>query len=96
MIEGLPHEVRRSLRSGKTAAAAVDTDAQQSLFHAASPLADKILPLLRVDEATQVDDLIRNLDGVKPAEVLAALSELELFGAVRQMPGKSFVRIWTS
>ena len=96
VIEGLPHEVRRSLRSGKTAAAAVDTDAQQSLFHAASPLADKILPLLRVDEATQVDDLIRNLDGVKPAEVLAALSELELFGAVRQMPGKSFVRIWTS
>ncbi len=95
VIEELPHDARRSLRSGKTAAAPA-AEAQQSLFHAASPLADKILPLLRVDEAIQVDDLIRNLDDAKPADVLAALSELELFGAVRQLPGKSFVRIWTS
>lgn len=98
VIEELPHEVRRGLRSGKAgaAAAAPEEDAQQSLFQAASPLADKILPLLRVDQAMQADDLIRNLDGVKPADVLAALSELELFGAVRQLPGKSFVRIWSS
>lgn len=98
VIEELPGEVRRVLRSGKTAAAAAapEAAAQQPLFHAASPLADKILPLLRVDQAMQVDELIRNLDGVKPADVLAALSELELFGAVRQLPGKSFVRIWSS
>ena len=95
VIEELPYDVRRNLTSQKLAAAS-EPEAQQSLFQAASPLADKILPLLRVDEPMQADDLIRNLDGVKPADVLAALSELELFGAVRQLPGKAFVRIWTS
>ncbi len=94
-IEELPYDARRSLNSRKIEAAA-NTDARKSLFGAASPLANKILPLLRVDEATQVDDLIRNIEGVKPADVLSALSELELFGAVRQLPGKSFVRVWTN
>lgn len=57
----------------------------------ASPTGKKVLSLLRLDEATHVDELIRRADGEPPAEVLAALAELELFGSVRQLPGKNFV-----
>ncbi len=102
VVEELPHDVRCALSSIRSEAmleavgTADDEDAQKPLFGSVSTLARKILPLLRVDEATQADDLIRNLNGAGAADVLSALSELELFGAIRQLPGKTFVRVWTN
>jgi predicted Rossmann fold nucleotide-binding protein DprA/Smf involved in DNA uptake len=60
----------------------------------ASPTGKKILSLLRIDQALHIDEIIRTVRGESPADVLAALSELELFGAVKQLPGKSFVLAW--
>ena len=102
VIEEMPHEVRRDLSTHRneamleSAQAVGDDDAQKPLFGSTSAVARKILPLLRVDEATQADDLIRNLKDAEVGDVLSALSELELLGAIRQLPGKSFVRVWTS
>jgi len=53
-----------------------------------------ILKLLRPDSATGLDGLIESLEGVSPSEAIAALFELELAGLVRQLPGKSYIRVW--
>ena len=96
VIEELPQTVRQELvyreRSGVQQGAA---PAQTSLFgEQASPTGRKILSLLRIDEALHIDEIIRTVRGESSADVLAALSELELFGAVKQLPGKSFVLAW--
>ena len=97
VIEELPQTVRRELvyreRSAQQQGAA---PAQTSLFgEQASPTGKKILSLLRVDEALHIDEIIRTVRGESSADVLAALSELELIGAVKQLPGKSFVLAWS-
>ena len=96
VIEELPQTVRRELvyreRSGERQGAA---PAQANLFEEqASPTGKKTLALLRIDEALHIDEIIRTVRGESPADVLAALSELELFGSVKQLPGKSFVLAW--
>ncbi len=96
VIEELPQTVRQELvyreRSGERQGA---VPAQTSLFgEQASPTGKKILSLLRIDEALHIDEIIRTVRGESSADVLAALSELELFGAVKQLPGKSFVLAW--
>ena len=52
------------------------------------------LALLRVDEALQIDAIIRKCEDSASADVLAAVSELELLGAIEQLPGKNFVLAW--
>ena len=48
---------------------------------------------LRLDETTQIEDLIESLDGqVTSAEVFTALFELELNNRIRQLPGKHYLR----
>jgi DNA processing protein len=37
---------------------------------------------------------VETLPGGSPSEVIAALFELELAGLVRQLPGKSFIKVW--
>jgi DNA processing protein len=49
---------------------------------------------LKVDAPTGLDDLIEALDVLSSTEVIAALFELEMTGAIRQLPGKNFVRAW--
>ena len=52
-----------------------------------------VLDHLKMDEATQLDELIDALEGrLGSAEIFAALFELELRGRIRQMPGKNYVR----
>ena len=41
-----------------------------------------------------LDHLVETLPGTSPSEVIAALFELELAGLVRQLPGKSFIKVW--
>ncbi len=49
---------------------------------------------LKVDAATGLEDLLESLETCSSTEVIAALFELEMTGAVRQLPGKNFVRVW--
>ena len=53
-----------------------------------------VFAALKVDAATGLDELIEALDTYSSSEVIAALFELEMTGAVRQLPGKNFVRVW--
>ena len=104
VIEELPPDVRAEL--ARRAEEAMETEnsssvetsspSQASIWQAAaSPLGKKVFSMLRVDSAVQVDELIDSTEGRSPSEVLAALSELELYGVVKQLPGKHFVRIWS-
>lgn len=54
----------------------------------------QVLSALAMDSAVQLDELIEKLEGsMGPAEIFAALFELELAGLVRQLPGKNYVRV---
>jgi DNA processing protein len=59
-----------------------------------APVARAILDLLKIEESIQLDQLLEKLDQCSSTEVIAVLFELELGGAVRQLPGKNFVRVW--
>ncbi len=59
-----------------------------------SKTAHSILDLLRPDAATGLDSLLESLEGTSSSEIIAALFELELAGLIRQLPGKSYIRVW--
>jgi DNA processing protein len=50
--------------------------------------------LVQADASIHIDALIGQLDENSPSEIIAALCELELAGQIRQLPGKSYVRVW--
>jgi len=52
------------------------------------------MQLLQIDASTHIDALIQQLEENSTSEVIAALCELELAGHIRQLPGKSYVRVW--
>jgi DNA processing protein len=54
----------------------------------------KLLEQISVEKPIHIDDLLARLEDVSSSEVVAALFELEMTGAVRQLPGKNFVRVW--
>ncbi len=96
-IEELPLDVRLRLKprmSKAAAAVGVGGDGSENGIDQASAVGKKVFGLLRVDVAMQIDEIIRECEDETSAAVLAALSELELVGAVRQYPGKNFVRTW--
>ncbi len=100
ILEELPLAVRRqaaerSEESGKDGETSAPD--QASIWQgSASPLGKQLLSLIRVDSSVHIDELIRLCEGRSSASVLASLSELELFGVVKQLPGKYFVRVWSS
>jgi DNA processing protein len=53
-----------------------------------------VLKTLRPDTPTHLDLLLETFDAYSSSEIIAALFELEMTGAVRQLPGKNFVRVW--
>ena len=59
-----------------------------------APVARAILDLLKIEESTQLDQLLEKLEQVSSSEVIAVLFELELEGGVRQLPGRNFVKVW--
>lgn len=102
VIAELPAEARRHLieqgrqrilqEGGATPAAG-----EASLFSQAPELglaARRALEKLRVDAAIHIDDLLDKMEDISPSELIAALFELEMLGLVKQLPGKSFVKVW--
>jgi DNA processing protein len=103
VVEELPLPVRRELAQAAEQRLRDRTDfetspnQQASLWQPpSSPLGKRLLSLLRVDVSQHIDEIIRDCEPASSAEVLSLLSEMELFGAVKQLPGKHFVRAWTS
>lgn len=60
----------------------------------ATPIARAVLGALKTDAPVALDHLVDTLGGTSPSEIIATLFELELAGLVRQVPGKSFLRVW--
>ena len=56
--------------------------------------ARKALQILQVDAAIHLDDLLEKVEDTSASEMIAALFELEMLGLVKQLPGKSFVKVW--
>jgi DNA processing protein len=73
--------------SGETAPASIG-------YREMNPVVRAVLGSLKPDAATGLDDLIDTIPGASSSEIIAILFELELAGMVRQVPGKSFLRVW--
>ena len=66
-----------------------------SIGHGAlNPVARAVVGLLTPDAPVGLDHLVETIPGASSSEIIAVLFELELAGLVRQVPGKSFVRVW--
>jgi DNA processing protein len=100
VVEEMPLPVRRLLAENAQNGAGADGGetfgpGQASLGQEqVSPLARKLMTSLRVDTSMHIDDIIRSYEQQSPSEILSALGELELFGVIKQLPGKYFVRVW--
>ncbi|MGI8959224.1 MAG: DNA-processing protein DprA [Bryobacteraceae bacterium] len=57
-------------------------------------LARKLLNHLQVDVPQQLESIVETFESVSSSELIGALFELEMSGLVRQLPGKSFVKVW--
>ena len=92
--EELPPQVKSNLQD--RAASESSAPETASLFggdEKLSPHERRIYKLLRADAATQIDQIIEQLEPeVSSSEIFAALFELELSGKVKQLPGKNYVR----
>jgi DNA processing protein len=53
-----------------------------------------ILKILKHDAPVGLDALIDAIEGLDTSDIIAALFELELGGLVRQLPGKSYIKVW--
>jgi len=68
--------------------------AQSSLGYGPEGSSRTVLQHLKPDAPVTLDYLVETLHGTSPSEIIAALFELELAGLVRQLPGKSFIKVW--
>ncbi|HTR25028.1 MAG TPA: DNA-processing protein DprA [Terriglobales bacterium] len=90
--EELPTDIQDALRQTANESPAPGS---ASLFpdDVQSPHEQKLLRLLKPDQATQIDEIVEMLENeMSSSEIFAALFELELNGKVRQLPGKNFVK----
>jgi DNA processing protein len=67
---------------------------QSSLTFGPDGTGRAVLNHLKPDAPIPLDQLVETLAGTSPSEIIAALFELELAGMVRQLPGKSFIKVW--
>jgi DNA processing protein len=88
VIDELPTDIRTQLFPVETAT----PEERASLFlETLAPHERALYDLLSTDEACHVDALVER-SGMTSSEVLATLFELEMKNAVRQLPGKQFVK----
>ena len=76
------------------AAETADEPPASNELNTANSAALRVLEQLRIETATSIDDLLEKIDDMTSSEVIAALFELEMAGAIRQLPGKNFVKVW--
>ena len=57
-------------------------------------VAQAVLRELKPDSATALDHLMEAVEQASSSEILAVLFELEMAGMIRQLPGKSYLRVW--
>lgn len=87
----LANAERRRLNINDIEASETNPSGSASILNS---LTRSILGLLEHDSAKGLDLLIEQVENASPSEIIAALFELELGGLVRQLPGKSYIRVW--
>jgi DNA processing protein len=101
VVVELAPEARRALAAGaqgrlfaegadETAGSETASEVQQT----DNPIARKVLAQIKIEVPTHIDALLDAIEDVSSSEVIAALFELEMLGAIRQLPGKNFVKVW--
>jgi len=88
VVEELPTDIRAELFPAESVSSEERATLLEGTF---SPEEKTLYGLLTADTARHVDELVE-LSGLSSSEVLASLFELEMRGAIRQMPGKHFVK----
>ena len=100
IVHELPAAVRRDLVDGAQQKILLEGGVQlppppeDGIEEPLKTLARKILNHLQVDTPQQLESLVETFDSVSSSELIAALFDLEMSGLVRQLPGKSFVKVW--
>jgi DNA processing protein len=102
VVVELAPEHRRALEAGAQGRLFADggmeagtpLDPSNTNANPGSQITRKLLELISVEKPVHIDDLLARVEDVSSSEVVAALFELEMTGAVRQLPGKNFVRVW--
>ena len=96
----LPAAIRRDLvnRAQETMAAEAGEvpppAAEEGMEEPMKALARKLLNHLQIDTPQQLEGLVESFEGVSSSELIGALFELEMSGLIRQLPGRSFVKVW--
>ena len=91
--EELPTQIRMELEQREGFASTEASEASLFEESALPPAEARVLGVLRMDEALQMDEILEKLEPeVSSSEVFTALFELELAGRIRQLPGKNYVR----
>lgn len=91
ILDGLSLETRARLaRQAQLPLAEAAGEAPEPM----AGLAQQIVSFLTVDTPMHLDALLEHLLECSPSEVIATLFELELRGQVRQLPGRSYVKVW--
>ena len=89
VVEELPTDIRAELLPPEQAS----SEERATLLEGSlSPTEKTLFALLMIEQARHVDELV-DLSGLSSSEVLAALFEMEMKSAIRQLPGKHFVKV---
>ncbi len=96
VIEELPEAVRRELarRGRERLLPGLDGEGQEAVSPELSKASRDVLERLQVDHATHTDQLLETMEGYSSSEIIATLFELEMSGLIRQLPGRTFVKVW--
>ncbi len=93
ILDGLGWETRsRIQRQERLELAAAEAEEMPGPM---AGIAKEVLSFLSVDKTTQIDELLAAVPHCSSLEVIAVLFELELAGRIRQLPGRSYVKVWS-
>jgi DNA processing protein len=72
----------------------VGESAGASLASEVSGHARLVLKALKHDAPVGMEGLVEALEGLSLSDIMACLFELEMSGMVRQLPGRSYIKVW--
>jgi DNA processing protein len=96
VIVELPAEIRRKLISAgrERLLPGLEPTEAEPASPEISKASRQVLQRVKADVSIQFDELLETLEPSSSSEIIAALFELEMLGMVRQLPGRSYIRVW--
>jgi DNA processing protein len=98
ILDGLSWEAREKLSQQGRLALETPREGGGEAGEVGGPMAgiaQEVSALLQVDRTTGIDEVLAGLPHRSSSEVIAVLFELELAGRIRQLPGRSYVKVWS-